>query len=74
MAKQLVIEVDDETYEQLARLAAGGHAELQQFAAQRLTADLARLRFDEAARSFAADHGAAFAARFGAGEQGRAAA
>lgn len=74
MAKKFLIEVDDATYEQLARLAANGHAELPQYAAQRLTEDVARTQFSEAARAFATEHGAAFAARFGAGEQGQAAA
>lgn len=66
MAREIRIQVDDETYEQLERLAAGGPAE--QYAAQLLTADIARARFKEAAKSFADEHGAGFAARFGGGE------
>ncbi|MBC2906740.1 hypothetical protein [Streptomyces cupreus] len=67
MAKELRIQVDDETYEQLARLAADGHVEPGQYASQRLTADLARTRFLEGAKAFADQHGQAFAERFGHG-------
>ncbi|MER7001221.1 hypothetical protein [Streptomyces sp. NPDC000410] len=73
MAREIRIEVDDETYEQLERLAAGGHAEPAQYAAQLLTADITRARFNEAAKAFADEHAAGFAARFGTG-QGQAAA
>ncbi|MFE7779274.1 hypothetical protein ACFU5O_36510 [Streptomyces sp. NPDC057445] len=67
MAREIRIEVDDETYEQLERLAAGGHAEPEQYAAQLLTADITRARFNEAAAGFADEHAAGFAARFGSG-------
>ncbi|MER7000680.1 hypothetical protein [Streptomyces sp. NPDC000410] len=68
MAREIRIEVDDETYEQLKRLAAGGHAEPEQYAAQLLTADITRARFNEAAKAFADEHAAGFAARFGSGQ------
>lgn len=69
MAKEIRIQVDDETYAQLERLAAGGHAQPEQYAAKLLTADLARARFTEAAKVFAAEHAEGFAARFGGGER-----
>ncbi|MDF3144161.1 MULTISPECIES: hypothetical protein [unclassified Streptomyces] len=69
--KEIRIEVDDETYEQLQRLAAG--AEPGQYAKQLLTADLARAQFLDAARSFAGEHGPAFAEHFGAGPSSHAA-
>ncbi|MEU9211335.1 hypothetical protein AB0D27_26225 [Streptomyces sp. NPDC048415] len=47
MAKEIRITVDDETYDALQRLAADGHVEPGQYASQRLTADLAHLRFLE---------------------------
>ncbi|WP_328862993.1 hypothetical protein [Streptomyces sp. NBC_00306] len=68
MAREIRIEVDDETYEQLKRLAAGGHTEPEQYAAQLLTADITRTRFVEAAGTFAAEHAEGFAAPFGTGE------
>ncbi|MGP3636362.1 hypothetical protein ACTU45_23915 [Streptomyces sp. 24-1644] len=69
MAKEIRIEVDDETYEQLERLAAGGHAPPEQYAAKLLTADITRARFAEAAKAFAAEHAEGFAARFGGGKR-----
>ncbi|MEW2490815.1 hypothetical protein [Streptomyces sp. NPDC048411] len=68
MAREIRINVDDETYEQLERLAADGHAEPEQYAAQLLTADIARSRFNEAAKAFRDEHARGFAARFGGGE------
>ncbi|WP_405863888.1 hypothetical protein [Streptomyces sp. NBC_00005] len=67
MAKEIRITVDDETFEELQRLAADGHVEPAQYASQRLTADLARVRFLEGAKAFADEHGQAFAERFGTG-------
>ncbi|MGW2865604.1 hypothetical protein [Streptomyces sp. NPDC001205] len=65
MGREIRIEIDDETYAELERLAASGHAAPGQYAAQMLTADIARVRFNEAARAFADEHAAGFAARFG---------
>jgi hypothetical protein len=73
MSREIHVEVDDTTYDQLTQLAADGDAEPGRFAAQLLTASVGRARFTAGAAAFAAEHGAAFAARFGAG-QGQAAA
>lgn len=65
MAKEIRIEVDDETFEELRRRAADDHEEPDQYASRRLTADLARTRFLEGARAFVEEHGQAFTDRFG---------
>ncbi|MFJ9589671.1 MULTISPECIES: hypothetical protein [Streptomyces] len=65
MAKEIRINVDDETYEELQRLAADDHEDPDQYASRRLTADLARTRFLEGAKAFVEEHGQAFADRFG---------
>ncbi|GGV57883.1 hypothetical protein [Streptomyces spectabilis] len=67
MAHEITIQVDDETYGELARQAADGQLEPDAYAAQLLTADVRRARFMEAATSFADEHGAAFAEEFGTG-------
>ncbi|MER5228072.1 MULTISPECIES: hypothetical protein [Streptomyces] len=67
MPKEIRIEVDDETYEELQRLAADGHEEPDQYASRRLTADLARTRFLEGSARFISAPGMReeFARRFG---------
>ncbi|MBC2868613.1 hypothetical protein [Streptomyces mexicanus] len=67
MAKEIRIEVDDETYEQLQRLAADDHEDPDQYASRRLTADLARTRFLEGSARFLSAPGMReeFARRFG---------
>lgn len=70
--KEIRIEVDDETYEQLRRLA-GDRVEPGQYAKQLLTADLARVQFLEAAKAFGHEHGLAFAERFGTDHRSNAA-
>lgn len=65
MPKEIRLQIDDETYAELVRQAAGGHVEPDRYAQQLLTADLARPRFNAAAKAFAAEHGPAFAAEFG---------
>ncbi|MFC9914702.1 hypothetical protein [Streptomyces sp. NPDC059862] len=67
MAKEIRIEVDDETYAELQRLAADGHEEPDQYASRRLTADLARTRFLEGSALFLSTPGMReeFARRFG---------
>jgi hypothetical protein len=69
MPREIRIEVDDETYEELERLAASGRAEPGQYAAQLLTADISRVRFAAGAKEFAAEHAEGFAARFGGAGQ-----
>ncbi|CAL9675480.1 hypothetical protein [Streptomyces griseomycini] len=73
MAKELRISIDEETYEQLLRQAAHHHEDPDQYASRRLTADLAHTRFLEGAKTFAAEHGPAFAERFGTGPSSNAA-
>ncbi|MEU6680967.1 hypothetical protein [Streptomyces sp. NPDC046925] len=75
MAKEIRLQIDDETYAELVRQAAadGGQAEPDRYAQQLLTADLARPRFTAAAKAFADEHGRAFADEFGAGSAGHAA-
>ncbi|WP_126903653.1 hypothetical protein [Streptomyces sp. WAC 01325] len=70
--REIRIEVDDETYAQLQRLA-GDQVEPGQYAKRLLTADLARAQFLETAGSFAGEHGQAFAEHFGAGPRSHAA-
>ncbi|WP_434600103.1 hypothetical protein [Streptomyces sp. A5-4] len=65
MPKEIRIEVTDEVYDQLQRLAAVDHVEADQYAAQLLTADLQHARFRESAAAFAEQFGPAFAERFG---------
>ncbi|MFD8386177.1 hypothetical protein ACFV2X_48055 [Streptomyces sp. NPDC059679] len=65
MARELRIEIDDDAYEQLQRLAADNQVAAERYAEQLLTADLARARFSEGAVRFIADHAEGFAARFG---------
>ncbi|MFF1444608.1 hypothetical protein [Streptomyces sp. NPDC058295] len=73
MAREIRIMIDDETYEELQRLAADDHEDPDQYASRRLTDDLNRARFLEGARAFAEEHGQAFADRFGAGSSSHAA-
>ncbi|MFD3505737.1 hypothetical protein [Streptomyces sp. NPDC058678] len=73
MPKEIRIKVDDETYEQLQRLAADDHENPDQYASRRLTADLAHTRFLEGAKAFVEEHGQAFAERFGTGPSSHAA-
>ncbi|MFJ2738131.1 hypothetical protein ACIO3O_00535 [Streptomyces sp. NPDC087440] len=65
MAKEIRVQVDDETYNELVRLAAGDQVEPGQYAGRLLTADITRARFDDAFATFAQEHGAAFARHFG---------
>ncbi|MFD9285907.1 hypothetical protein ACFWD7_53695 [Streptomyces mirabilis] len=73
MPKEIRIKVDDETYQELQRLAADDHEDPDQYASRRLTADLARTRFLEGAKAFVEEHGQAFADRFGTGSSSHAA-
>ncbi|WP_331732248.1 hypothetical protein [Streptomyces sp. NBC_00989] len=73
MAKEIRIQVDDETFEELRRRAADDHEEPDQYASRRLTDDLARTRFIEGARGFVEEHGQAFVDRFGTGPTSHAA-
>ncbi|MFC8125967.1 hypothetical protein [Streptomyces sp. NPDC057302] len=73
MAKEIRLQMDEETYAELVRQAAGGQVEPDRYAAQLLTADLARPRFTAAAKAFADEHGSAFAEEFGAGTTSHAA-
>jgi hypothetical protein len=73
MAREIRIEIDDETYEELQRLAADDHEDPDQYASRRLTTDLARIRFLEGAKTFVEEHGQAFAERFGTGPSSHAA-
>ncbi|MFC7308991.1 hypothetical protein ACFQVC_32890 [Streptomyces monticola] len=52
---------------QLQRLAASEHIGVEEKVQALFTEDIVRLRFLEAAGTFAEEHAAAFAARFGAG-------
>lgn len=73
MAKEIRLQMDEETYAELVRQAAGGHVAPDHYAQQLLTADLARPRFNASAKAFADEHGPAFAAEFGAGSTSHAA-
>ncbi|KUN57810.1 hypothetical protein AQJ46_45640 [Streptomyces canus] len=73
MAKEIRIEVDDETFEELQRRAADDREDPDQYASRRLTADLARTRFLEGAKAFVEEHGQAFVDRFGTGPSSHAA-
>jgi hypothetical protein len=65
MAREIRIEISDEAYEALERAAAARHVAAEAYAGQVLDADLTRARFLEGARLFVAEHGDAFAERFG---------
>ncbi|MFH9725388.1 hypothetical protein ACH4M4_20830 [Streptomyces sp. NPDC017254] len=65
MAREIRIEISDEAYEALERVAAEKHVPAEDYAGRVLDADLTRTLFLEGARSFVAEHGQAFAERFG---------
>ncbi|MGW9436392.1 hypothetical protein [Streptomyces sp. NPDC055607] len=65
MAREIRIEISDEAYEALQRVAAEKHVPAEHYAGSVLDADLTRARFVEGARSFVDRHGRAFAERFG---------
>ncbi|WP_432129383.1 hypothetical protein [Streptomyces sp. bgisy082] len=65
IAREIRIEISDEAYEALERVAAEKHMPAEDYAGRVLDADLTRARFVEGARSFVAQHGQAFAKRFG---------
>ncbi|GAA1111863.1 hypothetical protein [Streptomyces javensis] len=65
MAREIRIEISDETYEQLQRAAAEKRVPAEAYAGQVLDADLTRVRFMEGARSFIGQHAEGFAERFG---------
>ncbi|MFF0560831.1 hypothetical protein ACH4ZU_08860 [Streptomyces sp. NPDC020472] len=65
MARELRIEISDEAYEALQQAAAAKHVAAEDYAGQVLHADLARARFLDGARLAVAEHGDAFAARYG---------
>ncbi|MFJ4340176.1 hypothetical protein [Streptomyces sp. NPDC088915] len=65
MAREIRIEISDEAYEALERVAAEKHVPAEHYAGSVLDADLTRARFVEGARSFIDQHGQAFAKRFG---------
>lgn len=73
MAREIRIMIDDETYEELQRLAADDHEDPDAYASRRLTDDLNRARFLEGAQAFVEEHGQAFADRFGASPSSHAA-
>ncbi|MEU5216670.1 hypothetical protein AB0G79_10790 [Streptomyces sp. NPDC020807] len=65
MAREIRIEISDEAYEALERVAAEKHVPAEDYAGRVLDADLTRARFLEGARVFVDQHGKAFAERFG---------